>query len=171
MDVLFVCSGNTCRSPMAEAILRQLADRRGLPWRIGSAGLRAETTTAPEAVRALQRRGLQPSSRTPVQLTEQMVHDASLILCMTEEQRSILAEAMPADAGRIHAWGDFVARSIGSRRPLHQPAGAGSLGSGAAGCDVPDPRGGDDGVYESTAATIEKLAATTLEMLSSAEYT
>jgi protein-tyrosine-phosphatase len=167
MDVLFVCSGNTCRSPIAEAILRRLVDQQGLSWEIGSAGLRAEANTAPEAVRALQRRGIQLLPRTPAQLTEQMVSGASLILCMTEEQRSILAEAMPADAARIHAWGGFVARNMGPLRLLPQLVEPGSCDSRSARYDVLDPIGGGDAVYESTATTIEALAAMTLKVLSS----
>ena len=35
MNLLFVCSGNTCRSPMAEALARKIADRRGIEAGVG----------------------------------------------------------------------------------------------------------------------------------------
>jgi protein-tyrosine phosphatase len=38
MKILFVCLGNICRSPMAEGVLRHLAEQRDLPWKIDSAG-------------------------------------------------------------------------------------------------------------------------------------
>lgn len=38
MKILMVCLGNICRSPLAEGILKQKADRRGLPWEVDSAG-------------------------------------------------------------------------------------------------------------------------------------
>jgi protein-tyrosine-phosphatase len=100
-----------------------------------------------------------------VQLTEEMVDRASLVLCMTEEQRRILAEAMPASAERIFAWGDFVARSeAGSRVPNDRPLDDRASDPGRD-YDVPDPVGKDDADYEATAAAIETLALATLHAL------
>ncbi len=163
-NILFVCTGNTCRSPMAEAIMRSLVEERGLALGVGSAGLRAEAIIAPKAVRALQRRGIVVHERAAVQLTEEMVDDASLVLCMTEEQRQILAEAVPGSAERIFAWGDFVARAAAGSPPARiQPIGpAADLESAY---DIPDPAGREEAVYEATAATIETLAVATLRVL------
>jgi protein-tyrosine-phosphatase len=164
MDVLFVCTGNTCRSPMAEAIMRRLIEERGLALNVDSAGLRAESNIAPQAVRALRRRDIQLDERAAVQLTEEMVDRASLVLCMTEEQRQILAEAMPASTERVFAWGDFLARSaIRPRSPQDRPLDRAS--SAERTYDVPDPVGQDDAVYESTAAAIERLCVATLRAL------
>nr|HPO36907.1 low molecular weight protein arginine phosphatase [Kiritimatiellia bacterium] len=56
--ILFVCSGNTCRSPMAEALFR-LALRPGAPWRAASAGLAAHAggRACAEAVQAVAEAG------------------------------------------------------------------------------------------------------------------
>lgn len=168
MYMLIVCGGNTCRSPMAEAILQRLADDRGLEWTIGSAGVRAETATAPQAVRALRRRGLEPTSR-PVQLTEQLVRDASVVFCMTGSQRSLVAAAMPGSAAKIHTWAAFIAQRAGAGAG-DQPPGLTIPDSGAdaARYDVADPIGQSDEIYEQTAATIEYLAAMTVEVLTHA---
>ena len=45
-DVLFVCSGNTCRSPMAQVLFQDLCARRGLPFTAESAGLYARDGAA-----------------------------------------------------------------------------------------------------------------------------
>jgi protein-tyrosine-phosphatase len=164
MDVLFVCTGNTCRSPMAEAIMRRLVEDRDLAISVDSAGLHAETIIAPKAVRALQRRGIEVQGRAAVQLTEEMVDDASLVLCMTEEQRRTLAEAVPRSAERIFAWGDFVARAAAGSPPDRiPPIGQAAHLEGA--YDIPDPAGQDDAIYEGTAAAIEALAVATLRVL------
>jgi protein-tyrosine-phosphatase len=164
MNVLVVCTGNTCRSPMAEMILRRLAEDHGLTWDIGSAGLRAETSIAPSAVRALRRRGIAVAGRrAAVQLTGEMMHEASVVFCMTENQRASLAEAMPANAAKVHCWGAFLATKTGPRR---QPPHLIDAGPGPAKYDVVDPAGGDDDVYEQTATTIDTLAAMTIEVLS-----
>jgi protein-tyrosine phosphatase len=158
VDVLFVCTGNTCRSPMAEAILRHLVEDRGLSWTIGSAGLRAESDIAPAAVRALRRRGISVVSRAAVQLTEQLVQEASIVLCMTEQQRSLIAAAMPALATKVHSWGALVTEAVGPE--IHLPYMV-DANSDPAGYDIVDPAGGDDATYEHTATIIEILAALT----------
>jgi protein-tyrosine phosphatase len=86
--ILFVCTGNTCRSPMAETIARNLIDQGLLGEKHGifvaSAGVAAATGTppSPEAQSALQTLGLEHEGGSKP-LTEQMVRNADLVLCMT----------------------------------------------------------------------------------------
>jgi protein-tyrosine-phosphatase len=164
MDLLFVCTGNTCRSPMAEAIMRRITEERGLALSVHSAGIRAESIIAPQAMRALQRRGIETHQRPAVQLTEEMVDGATLILCMTDEQCRILAEALPANAERIFTWGALVAPYLGPARPAQDRPPTRPSHQGRH-YDVPDPVGHDDAVYEATAATIATLAIATLHAL------
>ena len=61
-NILFVCTANVCRSPMAEAIFNALAEERELPWRAASAGVAAlegEDIT-PNACAALEEVGIYP---------------------------------------------------------------------------------------------------------------
>lgn len=98
--VLFVCSGNTCRSPLAEAIARHcideglLGDRSG--YFVASAGVAAGDGFPPtdEAVEALQRLGidLQGLSKS---LTADMVRHANAVFCMTSSHLAA-AQAMLA---------------------------------------------------------------------------
>ena len=166
MDLLFVCIGNTCRSPMAEAFVRHLVEQRSLPVRVRSAGLRAGDTIAPEAEIALRSRGVEPVRQDAVQLTEDMVADAVLVLCATEEHRRVLVEAVPDCAGRAFVWGDFVARAanrqassldelltdLAPRRPT-------------SGHDLVDPIGKGQQAYDEAAAVIEGLAISTIDLL------
>src|SRR4051794_7273086 len=85
-NLLFVCTGNTCRSPMAEAIARAELERRG--WsnvRVASAGLAAaagEPATR-EAVVVAARRGLDLGGHRARQLSAEIIGWADLVLGMS----------------------------------------------------------------------------------------
>jgi len=109
--ILFVCSGNTCRSPMAAAIARtEIASRFRLPAddlrharvRAVSAGL-SPVVGAPmvdNAKEALRQLGFEPNGHRARQLTSELASQADKIFCMTESQRNAVAGLAPAVAER-----------------------------------------------------------------------
>jgi protein-tyrosine-phosphatase len=102
--VLFVCGGNTCRSPMAEAVCRELiaASRTGREFHVCSAGL---SVTAPgagmtrEAIIALGELGIEVQHRSR-HLTAELCQSAHVVYCMTAAQRDAVLLLVPhmADA-------------------------------------------------------------------------
>lgn len=105
--ILFVCTGNTCRSPMAEAVARHLIDRgvlgRDPDLFVASAGVAASggTPTTREAVEALADVGIEYVGRSKP-LTGEMIRKADLVLCMTEGHVETAASmAGPDDRGKI----------------------------------------------------------------------
>jgi protein-tyrosine-phosphatase len=110
--VLFVCTGNTCRSPMAEAIARQAmshetggASRKDDEIFIASAGIGAldGMPTTHETIEALRRMGIEYDGRSK-RLTEQMIRKAALVVCMTASHqaaaRRLVADS-PEDQAKI----------------------------------------------------------------------
>lgn len=127
--ILFVCTGNTCRSPMAAAALRAELKRRRIAWfTVQSAGLSAEEG-AP--MNELAQKALS-EARIPFaenfasrRLTDKMIKEAYAVVCMTEEQRR-----------RLAAFDNVVSMKM------------------LAGRDIPDPYGQGIDVYRETLRSI-----------------
>lgn len=143
LRVLLVCTGNTCRSPVAEALLRAAVEHAGLSVEITSAGTSA-VTGAPmtgHARAVLEREyGLQPRHLAR-RLDAELVGRAHLILTMTGSHRLAVLDMDPAAAGRVFALQEYL---------------------GKAG-DVPDPYGGDLDEYRAMAQTLDAAAAGLVE--------
>ena len=97
-DVVFVCSGNTCRSPMAAALFNDLCAKRGLPWRAESAGIHAaEGTPASDgAFFAMKERGLSLSRHVAQPLTNMLARDARLVVAVGEHIARVVRERSPS---------------------------------------------------------------------------
>jgi protein-tyrosine-phosphatase len=109
---LFVCSGNTSRSPIAQAICtREIARRLNIPLealsefnvQVMSAGLSAKpgTPMASEAQLALHQLGVPAFPHVAQRLTAEMVEQAGVIFCMTENQRQAIIDKVPEAAARV----------------------------------------------------------------------
>ncbi len=103
MKILFVCTGNTCRSPMAEGLFRQLLQRRGLEGTAASAGLSAiEGQPASEnALLACREVGVDLSAHRARRLTSQDMVQWDLFFPMTQTHAYILEQA-GVPAARIY---------------------------------------------------------------------
>ncbi len=109
---LFVCSGNTSRSPIAQALCNDFVARQlslvagqhiGTAPRAESAGLTAQPgrPLAPHAAEALRRIGITPHVHASRDVTAELVRQATTIFCMTEEQCRTLAARYPEAAVKI----------------------------------------------------------------------
>ncbi len=130
---LFVCTGNTCRSPLAEGLFRRLLCERlecseselaGRGYLVASAGV-ASTPGAPasrETLSILEDEGIDLSDHTSQPVTDQLVAWADRVLTMTDRHRSVVVQAFPEFAEKVE-------------------------GICLDGADIADPIGGDHTVY------------------------
>ena len=124
MHVLFVCTGNTCRSPMAEALLREaLANRGADQVSVSSAGTGAwdGAPVSEGAYLVGLEHGLDLSSHRAQLLTRDLVKSADLILTMSSHHRARVAELGGED--KVHLLGEYVGREEG-RGEVSDPFGS-----------------------------------------------
>ncbi|MFM8927733.1 MAG: hypothetical protein ACKOFA_06005 [Rhodoluna sp.] len=95
--IVFVCTGNICRSPMAEQMLEDLAKKHKLPLVVTSAGVAAMTgdPMTKESQEAMVQRGYKPTAHKAKDLTQKLLTDADLVITMTLEHRSEIARLLP----------------------------------------------------------------------------
>ena len=132
--ILFVCTGNTCRSPMAEALAVKMAE--GTEYQIFSAGVSAwdGQPASENAVLAMKEEGLDLTGHVSQIISTELINNAALVLAMTSRHLDVIKSACPS-ANAHTLWGFAQNKQK----------------------DVSDPFGGDLNVYRKTAAEIKQL--------------
>lgn len=149
VKLLFVCTGNTCRSPLAAAVARAMAAARGLALSVDSAGIaaRAGSPASEGAREAAARRGYGLDDHVSRQLTPGDLAAADLVLAMTAGHLEALRAMAPDVHGRSCLLGD-----------LAPPPRIG---------EIADPWQGDLTAYARTLGQIEAACAGLIERLPS----
>ena len=108
VSVLVVCTGNICRSPTGEGVLRHLAEKRGLAGkvRVRSAGTHdyhVGECPDPRALKHAKKRGYDLSAQRAMQLSREHFDDYDYILAMDRGHLRILKSMAPANARAMQA--------------------------------------------------------------------
>ena len=143
--VLFVCTGNICRSPLAASLLERALKDRGLEVEVTSAGTGAwDGAPASEGAYLVGlERGLDLSGHRARLLSRELVEAADLILTMARHHRARVDEL--GGEGKVFVLGEYA---------------------GKGGDEVSDPFGGDLAIYRDTAQELEALAEAVADRLS-----
>jgi glycine hydroxymethyltransferase len=121
--ILFVCTGNICRSPMAEGLMRHAVNGREV--QVLSAGVGAGNGQPPSgyAVRALQEWGIDITQQRSRALTRDLVSEADLILGMTQSHVDAVLMMFPEAAEKVHRLRDFDPSLSEFERDICDPIG------------------------------------------------
>ncbi len=135
--ILFICSGNICRSPYGEVRLRQLSQRRQLDWQIASCGTLKliGRSAAPLMIEAAQAHGLDLHSHRSSAISSALLEAADVIFAMAPEHSREIVRICPNAAPRTVMLGTWLAT------PKHQ---------------IDDPMGKPYDAYERAASEIDE---------------
>ncbi len=114
MKILFVCTGNTCRSPMAEGLFNKIVSDKGLEnIECSSAGLFAMTgdEVSVNSVKACERFGVDISSHRARRITAYILDDTDKFVCMTKDHAASLSLYVPSE--KILVLGDGITDPYG----------------------------------------------------------
>ncbi|KYH33626.1 MAG: protein arginine phosphatase [Moorella sp. (in: firmicutes)] len=166
--ILFVCTGNTCRSSMAAAIASHIKEERGLDIEIASAGLAAREgdPATPQAIQAVAAMGIDLQDHRARQVTGALVDDAGLILTMTRSHKEYLLQLYPDARGKTFTLKEYVRdgkEKPSPGEPREETGARAAAGRPPVDDDIPDPFGRPLEVYQATARELAELVGQALE--------
>ena len=107
--VLFICTGNVCRSPMAEGLFRDLVEKNDADFAVKSAGVGAQDGQPPSenSVRAMQDLGIDITSQRSQMLTAELAAEADMIIGMTQGHVEMVNLMYPQAADKTFMLREF----------------------------------------------------------------
>lgn len=144
--IMFICTGNTCRSAMAQAIFNHYVKENtslSAKYEAVSSGIMAVPGEGPTryAVDALQKLGIDLSDHKADSLKYELIKEAYLVLCMTKNHKDALLSLFPAMVEKIFTLSEYARISTGE-----DPESS---------FDIVDPYGRTPEFYEYTASQIK----------------
>lgn len=147
MKILFVCTGNTCRSPMAEYFAREYIEENNLEnFKVASAGINAATGESPseEAIEVMKEKGIDITDHKSKMLMEEDLQENDKVLTMTNSHKKVIQDMYDYD--NVYTLKHFV--------------------KSCEDCDILDPYGFEVDKYRETRDEIEDTVRKLLNKMS-----
>lgn len=124
MNILFVCTGNTCRSPMAQGLLEDMARKKDLDIVVRSAGVFAldGQSVSREAVQVLREEGINISHHRANMIYRDLVEESDLILTMSKSHKEALLSKYDFIEGKVFTLKEYA---YGLEEDILDPFGRG----------------------------------------------
>ena len=145
-SVLFICSANICRSPMAMGLLRSMVEDSSDQWKIESSGVwdMGDQPAALNTQLVLQERGIDLNDHASRTITGTMLSEFNLVLVMEANHKEVLKLAFPEYTDRIYMLSEMVGEIF----------------------DIVDPIGRSLADFEETALEMERILTEGFEKIS-----
>ena len=148
--VLFVCTGNSCRSVMADYLLKDIVkDREDVEIFSAGTSVFLQTTASNETIAVLKEKGIDAAAHFSRPIDTILLKQADLIFVMTKEHRRQVLEYVPDVSERVYLLKEFAAADSGLQ----------------ANFDIPDPMGGSYQMYKESLQVIEDAIKKVAELI------
>ena len=151
MKILFVCTGNTCRSPMAEGLFREMLRKENISsvTEVSSAGINAipHQLASLNSIEAISEKGVDLEPHVSQMLTMDLVESFDLILTMTQSHKQSILGSVPWLDKKVFTLKEYVEQSG----------------------DISDPFGGTLEIYKESLKDIESSLKLLIEKIKEEE--
>lgn len=140
MKIMFICTGNICRSAMAEGMMKKKIEDRKIEVDVYSCGIYAETGdyATYNAIEAVKEYGVDISSHRATNIRESQIEEMDVILCATVSHRQSVLYLYPRLEGKVYTMKEYA-----------------GIDENGKDLDIRDPWGYDENVYCRCALEIE----------------
>ena len=138
--IMFVCTGNICRSAMAEKMLEKKVKEKGMDIEVYSCGTYAENGDYPtlEAIETMKEYEINMTNHRATNIRKSNIENMDLVLCATQNHKNIVTQLYPKLEGKVYTMKEYVNDTDG-------------------GIDISDPWGYSIEIYRKCALEIERI--------------
>ena len=150
MKVMFICTGNICRSAMAEGMLKKMLQDEKIEAEVCSCGIYAETGdyATYNAIEAVKKYDVDITSHRATNIRESRIEEMDLILCATISHKQSVLYLYPGLQGKVYTMKEYA-----------------KIDKNGQDMDIKDPWGYDLNVYYNCALEIKECLEKTVEQL------
>lgn len=141
MKIMFICTGNICRSAMAEGMMKKLIKENNIDAEVYSCGIYAETGdyATYNAIEAVKEYGVDISSHRATSISDSKIEEMDLILCATQSHKQSVLSLNSELQGKVFTMKEYA-----------------KLNKNGQDMDIKDPWGYNEFVYRKCASEIEE---------------